>query len=103
MNAKPDEVKLVMVDPKKVELSMYNGIPHLLAPVVTDPKKASIALKNIVADKWNTLTDYLLDLKYKEIAGSLKDATIGVVSDKNILLVTKYERLNTNNIYKILA
>ena len=48
MRAKPDEVKLVMVDPKKVELSMYNGIPHLLAPVVTDPKKASIALKNIV-------------------------------------------------------
>ncbi len=50
MRAKPDEVKLVMVDPKKVELSMYNGIPHLLAPVVTDPKKASIALKNIVIE-----------------------------------------------------
>ena len=48
MRTRPDEVKLVMVDPKKVELSMYNGIPHLLAPVVTDPKKASIALKNIV-------------------------------------------------------
>ena len=50
MRTKPDEVKLVMVDPKKVELTMYNGIPHLLAPVVTDPKKASIALKNIVAE-----------------------------------------------------
>ncbi|MGN1342136.1 MAG: DNA translocase FtsK [Bacilli bacterium] len=50
MRTKPDEVKLVMVDPKKVELSMYNGIPHLLTPVVTDPKKASIALKNIVIE-----------------------------------------------------
>ena len=50
MRAKPDEVKLLLVDPKKVELSMYNGIPHLLAPVVTDPKKASVALAKIVSE-----------------------------------------------------
>ncbi len=50
MRTKPDEVKLVLVDPKKVELSMYNGVPHLLIPVVTDPKRANIALKKIVVE-----------------------------------------------------
>ena len=50
MRTKPDEVKLLLVDPKKVELSMYNGVPHLLAPVVTDPKKASVALAKIVSE-----------------------------------------------------
>ena len=50
MRTKPDEVKLVLVDPKKVELSIYNGVPHLLAPVVTDPKRANVALKRIVAE-----------------------------------------------------
>ncbi|OWA33818.1 cell division protein FtsK [Saccharibacillus sp. O16] len=48
--AKPDEVKFLMVDPKMVELNVYNGIPHLLAPVVTDPKRASMALKKIVVE-----------------------------------------------------
>lgn len=48
--AKPEEVKLIMIDPKVVELSVYNGIPHLLIPVVTDPKKAAGALNWAVAE-----------------------------------------------------
>ncbi|SMF02768.1 DNA segregation ATPase FtsK/SpoIIIE, S-DNA-T family [Paenibacillus barengoltzii] len=48
--AKPDEVKFMMVDPKMVELNVYNGIPHLLTPVVTDPRRASLALKKIVVE-----------------------------------------------------
>ena len=50
MRAKPDEVKLILVDPKKVELSNYNGAPHLLAPVVTDPKKAAATLRETVSE-----------------------------------------------------
>ncbi|WP_053375779.1 FtsK/SpoIIIE family DNA translocase [Paenibacillus sp. FJAT-27812] len=48
--AAPDEVKFLMIDPKMVELNVYNGIPHLLAPVVTNPKRASLALKKIVVE-----------------------------------------------------
>lgn len=48
--ASPEEVKLMMIDPKMVELNVYNGIPHLLAPVVTDPRRASVALKKVVSE-----------------------------------------------------
>lgn len=48
--AKPSQVKMLLIDPKKVELSVYNGIPHLLSPVVSDPKKAARALDKVVAE-----------------------------------------------------
>ena len=67
MRTKPDEVKLMMVDPKKVELSMYNGIPHLMMPVVTDPKKASVALQKIVSEM-EARYDIFSDKNVKNIA-----------------------------------
>ena len=67
MRAKPDEVKLVMVDPKKVELSGYNGVPHLMRPVVTDPKEASVALSKIVAEM-ESRYDTFSETKTKNIA-----------------------------------
>ena len=59
--ASPEEVKLIMIDPKVVELSVYNGIPHLFIPVVTDPKKAAGALNWAVSEmmsRYNTFAEY---------------------------------------------
>ncbi|MBM7618089.1 S-DNA-T family DNA segregation ATPase FtsK/SpoIIIE [Weissella uvarum] len=50
LQAKPSQVRLMLVDPKKVELSVYNDIPHLITPVVSDPKKAALGLKKVVAE-----------------------------------------------------
>ena len=68
MRYKPDEVKLMLVDPKKVELSNYNGVPHLLCPVVSDPKKASIALQKIVSEMEKRY-DIFSEKNVKNIAG----------------------------------
>lgn len=74
----PDDVKMIMIDPKVVELSVYNGIPHLLIPVVTEPKKAAGALNWAVAEmteRYNKFAEYnVRDLKgYNEKVEAIKD------------------------------
>lgn len=76
--ADPKDVKLIMIDPKVVELSVYNGIPHLMIPVVTDPKKAAGALHWAVAEmteRYQKFADYnVRDLKgYNAKVDSIKD------------------------------
>ncbi len=76
--ASPDEVKMIMIDPKVVELKVYNGIPHLLIPVVTDPKKAAGALNWAVAEmtkRYQIFAEYnVRDLKgYNEKVETIKD------------------------------
>lgn len=77
--AHPDDVKLIMVDPKVVELSVYNGIPHLLIPVVTDPKKASAALHwgvSEMEDRYRKFADFnVRDLKgYNKKVESMQES-----------------------------
>ena len=83
MQAKPNEVKLILVDPKKVELNGYNGIPHLMAPVVTDPKKASIALKKVCTE---------MDRRYELFSNA---------GTRNIAGYNKYLELNDEEEKKI--
>ena len=76
--ARPDEVKLIMIDQKVVELSAYNGIPHLLIPVVTDPKKAAGALNWAVAEMMGRYNQFAeLNVRniegYNEKIDSIKD------------------------------
>ena len=76
--AHPDDVKLIMVDPKVVELSVYNGIPHLLVPVVTDPKKAAAALHwgvSEMTERYKKFADFnVRDLKgYNQKVESMRE------------------------------
>ena len=97
-NAKPSEVKLVMVDPKVVELSVYNGIPHLLIPVVTDPKKAAGALAWAVQemdDRYNKfaqkgvrdLKGYNKAIEKEEAVGKLPQIVIIVDELADLMMV----------------
>ena len=81
--AKPDEVRMIMIDPKVVELSVYNGIPHLLIPVVTDPKKAAGALNWAVAEMTRR---YQLFAEYnvRDLAGyKAKVDSVADIEDEN--------------------
>ncbi len=79
--ANPDDVKLIMVDPKVVELSVYNGIPHLLIPVVTDPKKASGALNWAVMEMTDRYQRFA-DLGVRDLKGyNEKVATVAYAND----------------------
>lgn len=78
-NAKPSEVRLIMIDPKVVELSVYNGVPHLLLPVVTDPKKAASALNWGVNEMTNRYKKFA-ELGVRDIKGYNEK----VDNDKNL-------------------
>lgn len=81
--ANPDDVKLIMIDPKVVELSVYNGIPHLFIPVVTDPKKAAGALNWAVAEM-TTRYKKFADLNVRDLKGyNEKIKSIEDIEDDN--------------------
>lgn len=81
--ARPDEVKLIMIDPKVVELSAYNGIPHLLIPVVTDPKKAAGALNWAVSEMMGRYNRFA-ELNVRNIEGyNSKIDSIAMIEDDN--------------------
>ena len=98
--AKPSEVKLVMIDPKVVELSIYNGIPHLLIPVVTDPKKAAGALAWAVQEMVNTyglfaakgvrdIKGYNEELEKEGIEGKLPQIVIIIDELADLMMVAQ--------------
>jgi len=83
MQAKPSEVKLILIDPKKVELNAYNGVPHLMTPVVTDPKKASIALKKVVTEM-DRRYELFSEAGTRNIAGYNKYLELNAEEDKKL-------------------
>ncbi len=98
MRYRPEEVKLVLVDPKKVELSNYNGVPHLLWPVVTDPKKANTALQRVVAmmeDRYETFSEVGVKniASYNEWVDKEKEKDLSFTKEKMYYLVVIIDEL----------
>ena len=87
----PDECRMIMIDPKMLELSVYDGIPHLLSPVVTDPKKAVVALKWVVAEMEERVPSELVPVNHRYVyhdlgvvdAGQGPDGALWVLEDKS--------------------
>ncbi|CAM4360791.1 FtsK/SpoIIIE family DNA translocase [Weissella hellenica] len=98
LQAKPSQVRLMLVDPKKVELSVYNDIPHLITPVVSDPKKAALGLKKVVAEmdrRFKLLAqEGVRNIDgYNRLVTKRDEATKGIVSQKMPYLVVIIDEL----------
>ena len=88
---RPDQCRLIMVDPKMLELSVYDGIPHLLTPVVTDPKKAVVALKWAVRE---------MEERYKKMS-KLGVRNIDGYNQRLLEAKTKGEELTPHGAYRL--
>ncbi|HJS71500.1 MAG TPA: DNA translocase FtsK 4TM domain-containing protein [Acidimicrobiia bacterium] len=97
MRATPDDVRLIMVDPKRVELGQYNGVPHLLTRVITNPKKANEALKWAVAEM-DRRYDLLADAGARDIEGYREKLDVGALDpegfDRFPFIVVIIDELN---------
>ncbi len=98
----PDELKLIMIDPKRVELDLYNGIPHLLTPVITEPEKAAIALRWAVAEmtrrykllsgaRQRNLADYMAALGDDDVAERLPKIVVVIDELADLMMTAKSE------------
>lgn len=98
----PEDLKLIMIDPKRVELDLYNGIPHLLTPVITEPEKAAIALRWTVAEmtrrykllsgaRQRNIADYMAALGADDVAERLPKIVVVIDELADLMMTAKSE------------